>query len=271
MEDGERAVHGHDDRVRRGVVDREVDLRPGAGGDGDGPVRGRRDRPVPTARSRGFERDFDGHQAPISLCHRASSDATNCPTVTRDSGKAAQAEATVRRVAPGREEVLARFREVPAVTERICQPLEPEDYVVQSMTDASPAKWHLGHTSWFFETFVLRADPRWTPVDDRYAFIFNSYYRGAGERHPQPQRGLLSRPTVAQIYRYRREIDRGMKAFLTRAKAERFAEYAVVIELGLHHEQQHQELILTDVKHLFAQNPLGPSYRDEPPAPAMGP
>ena len=140
---------------------------------------------------------------------------------------------------------------------------------MQSMPDASPTKWHLGHTSWFFETFVLRpAAPGFEPTDERYAYIFNSYYRAAGDRHPQPRRGLLSRPTIDETYRYRREVDRGMEAFFDSASSSRFGEHAFTIELGLHHEQQHQELILTDVKHLFAQNPLGPSYRTEPAATA---
>jgi ergothioneine biosynthesis protein EgtB len=137
------------------------------------------------------------------------------------------------------------------------------------MPDASPTKWHLGHTSWFFETFVLRrAVPGFEPRDERYGYIFNSYYRAAGDRHPQPRRGLLSRPTLDDTYRYRREIDRSVEAFFSSASSTRFAEHAFTIELGLHHEQQHQELILTDVKHLFAQNPLAPSYRNELAGPA---
>jgi ergothioneine biosynthesis protein EgtB len=176
---------------------------------------------------------------------------------------------TLRPAAPAREELVARYREVRGLTERLCEPLQPEDCVVQSMPDASPTKWHLGHTSWFFETFVLgRAVPGFEPADERYAYIFNSYYRAAGDRHPQPRRGLLSRPTLEETYRYRHEVDRAMEAFFSAAPSSRFAEHAFTIELGLHHEQQHQELILTDVKHLFAQNPLAPSYRNEAAAPA---
>jgi ergothioneine biosynthesis protein EgtB len=176
---------------------------------------------------------------------------------------------TLRPAALAREDLLARYREVRGVTEQLCEPLQAEDCVVQSMPAASPVKWHLGHTSWFFETFVLRrAVPGFEPTDERYAYIFNSYYRAAGDRYPQPQRGLLSRPTLDETYRYRREVDRGMEGFFSSAPSSRFAEHAFTIELGLHHEQQHQELILTDVKHLFAQNPLEPSYRTEEPAPA---
>ena len=160
-----------------------------------------------------------------------------------------------------REMLRDRYRAVRAFTAGLCKRLETEDCVVQSMPDASPAKWHLGHTTWFFETFVLqRAASGYEPLDTRYAFIFNSYYHAAGDRQPQARRGLLSRPTVVEIDAYRHHVDRHMERFLEDAPADPFREHALVVEVGLHHEQQHQELILTDIKHVFAQNPLEPRY-----------
>jgi len=162
------------------------------------------------------------------------------------------------------------YPQVRSFTEALCEPLAIEDYVVQSMPDASPVKWHLAHTSWFFETFVLKpAVPSYRPFDERYAYLFNSYYYGAGERHPQPQRGLLSRPTVAQVLDYRRHVDGAMRRFLEDAPERALSERSFVIEVGLNHEEQHQELILTDFKHVLAQNPLAPAYRPAP-EPAAG-
>jgi ergothioneine biosynthesis protein EgtB len=159
----------------------------------------------------------------------------------------------------------AAYAEVRQVTERLCEPLATEDYVVQSMPDVSPTKWHLAHTSWFFETFVLSdALPDYTPFHPRYAYLFNSYYNAVGDRHPRPQRGLLTRPTVGEIFRYRRHVDDAMAHLLTAAPAEAVA---AVTTLGLHHEQQHQELLLTDIKHVLASNPLHPAYRECPPRP----
>ena len=154
------------------------------------------------------------------------------------------------------------YRKVRTATERLAAPLSPEDCTVQSMADASPVTWHLGHVSWFFEIFCLEphtADYRSpTPA---YRTLFNSYYQGVGPQHPRPRRGLLTRPSFSQVVSYRRHVDDRVSELLD---ADRLgsAEKAIV-ELGLHHEQQHQELILTDVKHLLAQNPLGPSYRDD--------
>jgi ergothioneine biosynthesis protein EgtB len=161
----------------------------------------------------------------------------------------------------------ARYREVRRFTEALCEPLAIEDYVIQSMPDASPAKWHLAHTSWFFETFVLAPTvPGYRPFHSRFGYLFNSYYQSVGERHSRPERGLLSRPTVEEVYRYRAYVDEQMRALLARLPGSGAgapgADIAAVIELGLHHEQQHQELILTDIKHLFARNPLRPAYRD---------
>jgi ergothioneine biosynthesis protein EgtB len=163
-------------------------------------------------------------------------------------------------------ELARRYREVRRVTESLCAPLTVEDYVAQSMPDCSPAKWHLAHTSWFFETFVLAADPDYRPFSPMYAYLFNSYYHAVGERLPRPRRGLLTRPGVEEIYRYRAHVDHHMRGFLENARP---GPGGGVVELGLHHEQQHQELILTDIKHLLANNPLRPAYRAAAgPAPA---
>jgi ergothioneine biosynthesis protein EgtB len=152
----------------------------------------------------------------------------------------------------------AAFRRVRAVTEALAAPLGPEDQCVQSMPDASPTKWHLAHTSWFFSNFVLGRSyrPGWD-------FLFNSYYQTVGPMHARPQRGLLSRPTVAEISRYRRWVDEQLLALLDRDAAS--PEQLALIELGLHHEQQHQELILTDIKHMLGENPLAPRYRANDP------
>ncbi len=175
-----------------------------------------------------------------------------------------------------RDRVRRQYRAVRAWTAALCAPLETEDYVVRSMPDASPAKWHLAHTSWFFETFVLGPHaPDYRPLDARYAFLFNSYYVQAGERHCRAQRGLVTRPTVVEVYAYRAHVDAAMDALLAGGAdcaddAGTLAAALAVTELGLHHEQQHQELLLTDLKHLFWTNPLRPVYRAadraEPPA-----
>src|SRR5438094_6254457 len=154
-----------------------------------------------------------------------------------------------------------RYRRVRAFTDELSRPLAVEDHVVQSMPDASPTKWHLAHTSWFFETFVLgAADPRYRSLHSLYGYLFNSYYESAGERHCRPRRGLLSRPTVQEVREYRRHVDEHLLSLLDRAGESEAPEWLPVVELGLHHEQQHQELILTDIKHVFHANPLRPVH-----------
>jgi ergothioneine biosynthesis protein EgtB len=145
-----------------------------------------------------------------------------------------------------------------------CRPLTAEDCVIQSMPDASPTRWHLAHTTWFFETFVLAKEVRsYRPVNASYEYLFNSYYNAVGDPFPRPQRGLISRPTVADVWEYRYEIDRRMERLLESPRL--FSgELLNVIELGLHHEQQHQELMHTDLKHAFSCNPLLPAYREQP-------
>jgi ergothioneine biosynthesis protein EgtB len=159
------------------------------------------------------------------------------------------------------EALVRRYQQVRQFTERLCQPLVTEDYVIQAMPDVSPPKWHLAHTSWFFETFILAvASPGYRSAHASYAYLFNSYYVAAGERHCRPKRGLLSRPTVEEVYRYRAYVDQHMTAFLEGLRGETLERWFPVVELGLHHEQQHQELLLTDVKYNFACNPLRPAY-----------
>ncbi|HBI41606.1 MAG TPA: ergothioneine biosynthesis protein EgtB [Planctomycetales bacterium] len=169
---------------------------------------------------------------------------------------------TLLRAGPSR--LVDAYTSVRQQTERLCEPLAAEDYVVQSMSDASPVKWHLAHTSWFFETFVLAAAcDDYVSFDSHFGFLFNSYYNAVGDRLPRARRGLLSRPTVGEIHRYRAQVDEQMLTLL-RNDAPLPLSLASVVELGLHHEQQHQELILTDLKHAFGANPLRPAYRDSP-------
>jgi len=163
------------------------------------------------------------------------------------------------------DSVLNRYRGVRALTEALAAPLHAEDQVVQSMPDVSPTKWHRAHTTWFFETFLLRpSQPGYRPFHDKFAFLFNSYYEAAGPRHARPERGLLSRPTVAEVTEYREHVDRAMTAFVTGVSGDRWSEVAPLVDLGLHHEQQHQELLLMDIEHVLSVNPLDPAYRATP-------
>jgi ergothioneine biosynthesis protein EgtB len=141
----------------------------------------------------------------------------------------------------------------------LAEPLSPEDCALQSMPDASPVKWHLAHTSWFFETFLLAPIlPGYRTFDPRYRVLFNSYYNAVGDKHPRPERGMISRPGLKEVFSYREHVDQQMHELLARSLA---PEVLALIELGINHEQQHQELILTDVKHLLSRNPLQPVYR----------
>ena len=159
-------------------------------------------------------------------------------------------------------ELIASFRNTRAFSNRLCEPLEVEDYVIQSMPEASPLKWHLAHTSWFFETFVLKPYLKnYASSQPEYNFLFNSYYNAVGPFHARPQRGLLSRPTVKNALDYRAEVDALVTEVLENADEEKLLELKPLIILGVNHEQQHQELMLTDLKHMFAQNPLRPAYR----------
>jgi ergothioneine biosynthesis protein EgtB len=161
-----------------------------------------------------------------------------------------------------RDRLRQRLHEVRAHTPALAATLSAEDQGVQSMPDASPTKWHLAHTSWFFEAVVLRPHaPGYRVVDARYLELFNSYYESLGPRHPRPQRGLLTRPALADVMAYRAAIERALDAFVDGADADAWAAAAPLIELGLQHEQQHQELLLTDILHAFSLNPLQPAVR----------
>ncbi|MBA2662786.1 MAG: ergothioneine biosynthesis protein EgtB [Bradymonadaceae bacterium] len=152
------------------------------------------------------------------------------------------------------------YEKVRRFTLHLCEPLVVEDYVVQSMADASPTKWHLAHTTWFFEHFVLsKALDGYRPFDAQYNVLFNSYYNSVGPQHARAQRGLLSRPSVEEITRYRDHVDRLMAELLE--NPQRSEQVNALVSVGLHHEQQHQELLLTDIKHVFYTNPLRPTYR----------
>jgi ergothioneine biosynthesis protein EgtB len=161
-----------------------------------------------------------------------------------------------------------RYRRVRAESASICAPLETEDYCIQTMPDASPAKWHLAHTSWFFETFLLNAfQPGYQAFHPLYDHLFNSYYLTHGDPFSRPRRGLLARPTVAEVFGYRRAVDLAMVDLIGGVGERDWARVRPLLELGLNHEQQHQELLLTDLKHLFASNPLRPVYLQLPQPP----
>lgn len=156
-----------------------------------------------------------------------------------------------------------QYQRVRQATEQLCEPLVSEDYVIQSMPDVSPTKWHLAHVTWFWETFLLAPTiPDYHSLHPQYAYLFNSYYNTLGQRHCRPKRGLISRPTVKETYTYRRYVDEQMLDMLQRIDERQLAEIAPMLLLGLHHEQQHQELLLTDIKHVFFSNPIAPIYAE---------
>jgi len=156
---------------------------------------------------------------------------------------------------------LSRYSAIRALTETLAAPLSPEDQCLQSMPDASPTKWHLAHTTWFFETMVLAPHaPGYAAYDPRYFHLFNSYYEVLGAPPPRGRRGLLSRPSVADILAYRKHVDTAMIRLFQRANRTQRMGFEAIAELGLHHEQQHQELILTDIKHALGSSPLLPAY-----------
>jgi len=158
--------------------------------------------------------------------------------------------------------LLDRYIAVRAQTEALCEPLETEDYVVSTMSDVSPTKWHLAHTSWFFETFLLAPyDDAYVSPNPKYSFLFNSYYVQAGERHCRAKRGIVTRPTVREVFAYRAHVDDAMHTLIDAIAGDAEHPAHALIELGLHHEQQHQELLLTDIKHVFWMNPMRPVYR----------
>ena len=161
--------------------------------------------------------------------------------------------------------LISRYDEVRSHTERLAAPLSPEDQTVQSMPDVSPTKWHRAHVTWFFETFVLSEHERgFAPFQDRYWYLFNSYYEGIGPRYSRPDRGLITRPGAHEVGDYRVDVDDRMRDLMSRLDEGSLEQLAATIELGFHHEQQHQELLLMDIKHVLSRNPLQPVYAGRP-------
>ena len=178
----------------------------------------------------------------------AALSATSAPSLFSDSGTSAQ-------------NLVEAYLAVREETERRAAPLSPEDQLIQSMPDASPAKWHRAHTTWFFEQFLLGEHCRGYQVfHPDYAFLFNSYYVSAGPRHARHQRGHLTRPSADEVTAYRRHVDAAIVKFFQTAGEDTLKGLAPLVEVGLNHEQQHQELMLTDILHAFAQNPIPPAY-----------
>lgn len=175
--------------------------------------------------------------------------------------KRVSSDAVMPRGASPASALLQLFRETRAATERLAQPLSPEDQQLQSMPSASPTKWHRAHTSWFFEKALLEP-AGFTPIDPRYGYLFNSYYESFGPRQARPERGLLSRPTAAEVGSYRAEVDARMERWLSELDGAELERVRPLIELGVAHEEQHQELILTDILHAFSRNALQPAYRE---------
>jgi ergothioneine biosynthesis protein EgtB len=164
---------------------------------------------------------------------------------------------------PDSTAMVESYKRVRSFSEKLCEPLVPEDYVIQTMPDVSPTKWHLAHMSWFFETFILKEfQPGYTTYHPDFAYLFNSYYVAVGERHCRPKRGLVSRPTVDETFKYRAYVDQHMVELFESADAETRTRIAPLLEIGLNHEQQHQELIQMDIKHVLTENPLRPVYRE---------
>jgi ergothioneine biosynthesis protein EgtB len=180
--------------------------------------------------------------------------ATTAPLLTDEiHGTASQGDA--------RGVAAAAFRTVRSETERRAAPLGPEDQGVQSMPETSPAKWHRAHTSWFFEQFLLVPHvPGYRVFDEQYAYLFNSYYVGAGPRHARPSRGLITRPTAADVTAFRLHVDAAVERLLATSPDHQLPEVLRILEIGMHHEQQHQELLLTDILHAFACSPVTPAY-----------
>ena len=184
---------------------------------------------------------------------------TAASPLPRDAGQAAEA------AKPSLDEARGRWREafrrVRAETEARAAHLSAEDQIVQSMADASPTKWHRAHVTWFFEQFLLQPhDPSYTIFDERFPFLFNSYYVAAGPRHARPQRGLITRPNGEDVAGYRAHVDAAVERLIETVPAADAPRVFEILEIGLHHEQQHQELLITDILHAFAQNPTDPAY-----------
>src|SRR3984893_2382273 len=179
------------------------------------------------------------------------------PTAARSRASVADAS----RAQDQRTRWIEAFRRVRGETERRAAPLSPEDQIIQSMPDTSPIKWHRAHTTWFFETFLVQPNvPAYQVFDARFAFLFNSYYVAAGPRHARPKRGLITRPDAGEVTAYRVHVDAAVGELIVNAGSGESDKVLAIVEIGLHHEQQHQELMLTDILHAFAQNPTSPIY-----------
>jgi ergothioneine biosynthesis protein EgtB len=187
------------------------------------------------------------------------------PTTMAKDGSAAE------RCYPDGASPAHRFRTVRDMTSRLAEPLSAEDCQIQPMPDASPTKWHLAHTTWFFETFLLAPHaPGYRVFHPSFSYLFNSYYNAIGPRVARPDRGLITRPSLDEVFSYRAAIDDAVERYLSTSDGAMPPEIAVVLELGLHHEQQHQELIVTDIKYALARNPLRPAYRHGVASPGRG-
>lgn len=170
---------------------------------------------------------------------------------------------TLHDLRQGQAHLEEAFRLVRLFSEQLCETLEPEDCVVQSMPEASPTKWHLAHTSWFFETFLLKPFyPDYKPVHPQYGFLFNSYYNAVGPFFARPRRGLISRPTLKETFQYRASVTSHVSGLLAGADDRLLQTLEPILTIGINHEQQHQELMVTDIKHVFSQNPLRPTFRE---------
>src|ERR1700761_342359 len=170
------------------------------------------------------------------------------PTHSRSSAVRGRTE---EKIPVFKSELEQRYRRVRRFSAKLCETLEPEDFVIQTMPETSPTKWHLAHTSWFFETFVLKQFlPKYHSTHPQFAFLFNSYYNAVGPFYSRPHRGLLSRPTVKEVFHYRLDIDSLVSDLIESAEEPLLAKLLPIVTLGLHHEQQHQELMLTDLKHV---------------------
>lgn len=158
---------------------------------------------------------------------------------------------------------IERFRKIRNLTIDLCKPLAVEDFVVQPVADVSPPKWHLGHTTWFFEAIILQNyDEDYSEYNKSFSYLFNSYYESVGDRIARPNRGFMTRPTVEEIIQYRQFVDTSMEQFINKNKGKIDKKLGYILELGLQHEQQHQELLVTDLKYILFQNPLFPVYKD---------
>ena len=188
---------------------------------------------------------------------------TSDQTLIKNQANTAHQMATNSPAGISRQHLQTSYSRLRQASKRICAPLEIEDYGIQTMPDVSPPKWHLAHTSWFFETFLLKAFlPDYREFHPLYSQLFNSYYNSIGEYHPRAKRGLLSRPTVEQVYTYRSHVDEHMQHLINTIGENNWQEVLSRTQLGINHEQQHQELMLTDIKNIFACNPLRPKYRN---------